>query len=180
MNSWKKSWTCNILIRLVRMRQDRDNTRGIREKLPACTGDKQQSSRASTYGVLVCQCLVQPPARGTELICPSAAAAAATTQTCVPAAQTIEGTACEAASAATAAAAAPHAHARNVRGHDPTHAHAPTTAAPNPTRCSTAARRPPALSLTQHWGGSRKGPRGVGNDPWPLPHPLLVTLGRRW
>lgn len=100
--------------------------------------------------MLVCQRLVQPPARGPELICPAAAAtSAATTQNCVPAAQTVEGTAHEAASAA-ATAAAPHAHARNVRGHDPTHAHAPATAAPDPARRSTAARRPPALSLTRH------------------------------
>lgn len=128
--------------------------------------------------MLVCQRFVQPPARGTELISPAAATAAATTQACVPAAQTAEGTAHKAASAA-ATAAAPHAHARNVRGHDPTHAHAPTTAAPDPARRSTAAHRPPALSFTRHWGGSRKGPRGVRNDPWPRPHPQLVTWRRR-
>lgn len=112
--------------------------------------------------MFVCQRLVQPPARGPELLRPAAAAtAAATSQTCVPASQTIEGTADEAASAA-ATTTAPHAHARNVRGHDPSHAHAPATAAPDPARRSTAARRPPALSLTRHWGGSREGPRGRG------------------
>lgn len=117
--------------------------------------------------MFVCQCLVQPPARGPELLSPaaaSAAAAATTTKTSVPAAQTIEGTADEATSAA-ATTAAPHAHARDVRGHDLTHAHAPATAAPDPARRSTAARRPLALSLTRHWGGSRKGPRGRGDDP---------------
>lgn len=112
--------------------------------------------------MLVCQSLVQPPARRPELLrAGGAATAAATSQTCVPAAQTVEGTADEAGSA-TATTAAPRPHARNVRGHDTTHAHAPATAVPEPARRSTAARRPPALSPSSGTGRVTQGARGKG------------------
>lgn len=123
--------------------------------------------------MLVCQCLVQPPARGPELLRPAAAATSstATPKACIPASQTVEGAADEAASAA-ATTAAPHAHARNVRGHDPSHAHAPATAAPDPARSSTAARRPPALSLTGTGEGHARGQGEGDGDPCPAlpPH----------
>lgn len=66
-----------------------------------------------------------------------------------------------------------------MRGHDPSHAHAPATAAPDPARSSTAARRPPALSLTGTGEGHARGQGEGDGDPCPAlpPHWSLGVGG---